>query len=218
MVNDLRSGCKKSKWFLAIKKSLAERRLADKILNQGAAAIVVERREIGIAFAQFCFHRHLNLCTGTSADNFHAVKPSGVYPFLFKSSPDIAQYLLSFVLCNWRWLDRGRCRNYPRTCAVCGLENSAWHLLFRCPIFQREQDLFFQQTGVTFEYDALLINDSVTARQAALTGRYIFIMYVNLCYNGGRTLYVPCHFFFHFLPNFYCHFSRIGVCVVFKEA
>jgi hypothetical protein len=39
-------------------------------------------------------------------------------------------------------------------------------------------------------------------------------MYVNLCYNGGRTLYVPCHFFFHFLPNFYCHFSRIGVCGV----
>jgi hypothetical protein len=158
-------------------KALQDRRISDKILNHGAEA-VAERREIGITFAQFCFHRHLNHFTQTSADEFRAVKPFGVYPFLYRASPAVARYLFSFVLCNWRWLDCGKCRHYPRQCNRCICENTAWHLLFECPKFSCERAVFQQNTGFIFDYPVLLMNESFVAKQTALTGKTI---YEHLC-------------------------------------
>jgi hypothetical protein len=177
VLEDLKSGAKRSKWFQLVCKALQDRRISDKILNRGAEA-VAERREIGITFAQFCFHRHLNHFTRTSADEFRAVKPFGVYPFLYRASPPIARYLFSFVLCNWRWLDRGICRHYPRACSGCKCENTAWHLLFECPKFNRERAAFQRATGFIFDYSALLMNEPSVAQQTALTGKAI---YEHLC-------------------------------------
>jgi hypothetical protein len=170
---DLTSGRKKSKWFKAVTVALAERRLLGKVRENGAD-VVATRRNVGVAFAQFCFHKHLNCPTQTSADDFRAVKPFGVYPFLYKASPEVARYLFSFVLCNWRWLDRGKCKNYPRTCSSCRSSNSAWHILFECPIFFLERERFQGKTLLNFDYNALLVNDGLVARTAAETGKMIF--------------------------------------------
>jgi hypothetical protein len=167
------SGSKKSKWFKAVSMALAERKLLEKV-QQNGADVVATRREVGIAFSQFCFHRHLNCLTQTSADDFRRVKPFGVYPFLYKASPDTARFLLSFVLCNWRWLDRGKCKNYSRTCHSCSSANTAWHILFVCPIFSAERRAFLDRTGLIFEYSVLLVNDATVARAAAETGKCIF--------------------------------------------
>jgi hypothetical protein len=173
LMADLTAGRKKSKWFKAVSVALAERRLLGRVLENGAD-VVATRRNVGVAFAQFCFHKHLNSPTQTSADDFRTVKPFGVYPFLYKASPNVARFLFSFVLCNWRWLDRGKCRNYPRTCSSCCISNSAWHILFDCPVFQAERDWFREKTFLDFDYNALLLNDVLVARSAAETGKMIF--------------------------------------------
>jgi hypothetical protein len=152
---------------------MVERGLLNRVFENGAD-VVSERRQIGIRFAQFCFHHHLNRPTRTSADDFRVIKPFGVYPFLFRTSPEIARFLFSFVLCNWRWLDRGKCRNYPRFCVPCQTENTSWHILFECPIFHTERALFQWTTGTNFDYQALLIDTTSTARCAAETGKRIF--------------------------------------------
>jgi hypothetical protein len=179
VVEDLRSGQKRSKWYKAVMDALTERRMAERALLNGAD-FVAKRREIGIVFAQFCFHKHLNCPTQTSADDFRAVKPFGVYPFLYKVSPSTSRFLLSFLLCNWRWLDRGICKTYPRTCSCCRVVNTAWHVLFDCPTFSDERDRFFLRTGAVFEYSALLINSTLVAKNAAETGKEIFERIVSL--------------------------------------
>ncbi len=90
------------------------------------------------------------------------------------ASPDVARYLFSFVLCNWRWLDRGKCRNYPRSCVLCHSENTSWHILFDCPIFNDERALFQWRTATNFNYQALLVDVTTVARCAAETGMRIF--------------------------------------------
>jgi hypothetical protein len=135
---------------------------------------VAKRRELGITFAQFCFHRHLNGHTQTSADDFRRAKPFGVYPFLYRVPPMLSRFLLSFVLCNWRWLDRGRCKNYPRLCSACSVENRAWHILFECPIFSDLRDEFFYKTLAVFEYSAFLLDESRIAKTLAETGKEIY--------------------------------------------
>jgi hypothetical protein len=102
------------------------------------------------------------------------VKPFGVYPFLYRAPPHIAQYLFSFVLCNWRWLDRGRCKDYPRFCSTCNCESTAWHILFDCSQFDQKRASFINLTCYAFEYSMLLINVPFIARQAAVIGKAIF--------------------------------------------
>jgi hypothetical protein len=152
---------------------IGRHRLLGKVGENGAD-VVATRPNVRVAFAQFCFHKHLNCPTQTSADNFRAVKPFGVYPFLYKASPVVARYLFSFVLCNWRWLHRGKCKNYPRTCSSCHSSNSAWHILFECPIFFLERERFQEKTFLNFDYSALPVNDALVARTAAETEKMIF--------------------------------------------
>ncbi len=104
VVHDLVNRKLKSKWFSRMLKELADRRLSSKVFSEGST-VVGARKEIGVQFAQFCFHRHLNLLTNTSADQFRLAKPYGTYPFLLASPPMLARYALSFVLCNFRWID-----------------------------------------------------------------------------------------------------------------
>jgi hypothetical protein len=178
-VEDLKAGQKRSKWYKATVDALTERRMTAQVLQTGAE-FVAKRRDVGIAFAQFCFHKHLNGLTQSSADDFRVVKPFGVYPFLYKVSPSTSRFLLSFVLCNWRWLDRGRCKNYPRNCSICDCENRAWHILFECPIFSDIRDRFFSKTGAIFEYPSLLINASLVAKNVADAGKEIFERLVSM--------------------------------------
>ncbi len=173
IVEDLISGQKKSRWFKVVSEAMSVRGIADKVFRSGAD-VIAERRRVGINFAQYCFHRHLNIPTSTSADDFRSVKPFGVYPFLYKAPPIVARFLFSFVLCNWRWLDRGRCRHYPRTCNMCNCSNTSWHILFDCSIFAAERDSFVRMTGIEFCYEALLNNDSRVAFEAAKVAKNIF--------------------------------------------
>jgi hypothetical protein len=173
VVADLRSGQKKSRWFKVVTKAMAERGFLNRVIERGAD-VVSERRQVGISFAQYCFHHHLNRPTRTSADDFRAVKPFGVYPFLFRAPPEVARFLFSFVLCNWRWLDRGKCRHFPRSCVLCQTDNTSWHILFECPTFHDERALFQWKTAIVFNYQALLIDVTRTACCAAETGKSIF--------------------------------------------
>ncbi len=117
VVADLRSGQKKSRWFTVVTKAMTERGFFNRVAERGAD-VVSERRQVGISFAQYCFHHHLNCPTRTSADDFRAVKLFGVYPFLFRAPPEVTRFLFSFVLCNWRWLNQGENGNFFNTCTI----------------------------------------------------------------------------------------------------
>ncbi len=180
VVSDLRSGQKKSRWFKVVSDAMTARGFIHRVFENGAD-VVANRRLVGINFAQYCFHHHLNRPTRTSADDFREVKPFGVYPFLFKAPPEIARFLFSFVLCNWRWLDRGKCRNYPRQCVRCQTENTSWHILFQCPIFVTERALFEWKTSVSFNYHSFCVDAPNVARSVAETGKSIFEHLCRLC-------------------------------------
>jgi hypothetical protein len=166
LVDELANRRRRSKWFTKVCKELEERQLLNSVMSDGVS-IVGKRKEVGIQFAQFCFHKHLNLRTNNSADLFCEVKPFGVYPFLLSAPPMLARYALSFIFCNFRWIDRGKCRNFPRICSVCQSENTAWHVLFDCVLFADKRDVFFQRAHRRFEYSAFLINHRVTPRLIA---------------------------------------------------
>ncbi len=89
LVHDLKNRRKKSKWFTTVKKALTDRNFLEKVFSRGVE-VLETRREVGVQFAQYCFHAHLNSHTNTSADDFRRVKPFGIFPFLLRSSPSQA--------------------------------------------------------------------------------------------------------------------------------
>jgi hypothetical protein len=182
LVQDLVSKRKKSKWFTKVTKELAERGLERKVLLEGDS-VVASRKEIGVQFAQFCFHKHLNKNTNTSADDFRKVKPFGTYPFLLNTPPVRSRFLLSFLLCNWRWIDKGKCRNYPRSCDDCQTENTAWHLLYDCPRFERIRTAFEDCTGYEFSFEVLPLHSRVVTLAAVEVGERIFECVARDCAN-----------------------------------
>jgi hypothetical protein len=141
LVGELVSRQRKAKWFDRVLRELVARRLDSSVLRDGVS-FVGQRKEMGVRFAQYCLHVHLNLQTNTSADLFRNVKPFGIFPFLLASPPMLARYALSFVLCNFRWIDNGKCRQFPRSCSECRVNNTAWHVLFKCCLFSEERDWF----------------------------------------------------------------------------
>jgi hypothetical protein len=109
---------KGSKWYKKVVTALTERGLRQEVW-ENPVEVLVHRREFGVKFSQFCFHNHLNLFRGSSADEIRAVQPFGIYPFLFQNPPGLSRFLFSFILSNWRWLDRGKCSSYPKECTHC---------------------------------------------------------------------------------------------------
>jgi hypothetical protein len=166
LVEDLVANKIRSKWFCKVRKELVERQLLSSVLTEGTT-VVEKRKEIGVQFSQFCFHKHLNLPTNTSADLFRQVKPFGIYPFLLSTPPMLARYALSFILCNFRWIDRAKCKNFPRVCVGCKVNNSAWHVLFECPVFCSEREWFSLRAHRVFDYSAFIVADSHTPRLIA---------------------------------------------------
>jgi hypothetical protein len=132
------------------------------------------RKEFAVQFSQFCFHRHLNKPTGTSADLFREVKPFGTYPFLLSTPPMLGRYALSFIFGNFRWIDRAKCKNFPRNCSVCSVNNSAWHVLFECPVFSESREWFYSRAHRRFEYSLFVLNDSSTPRLIAEVCKRIY--------------------------------------------
>jgi hypothetical protein len=163
-----------SKWYKKLLTALNERDLKQEIWDT-PSEVLVHRKDFGVKFSQFCFHHHLNLSTGTSADEIRNVQPFGIYPFLLRTAPGLSRFLFSFILSNWRWLDRGRCSRYPRECEVCLSYNSSYHLLFECTKFSDVRSQFFLSTGIPFEFDCLKIDDKDVTREVAMLGKTIFM-------------------------------------------
>jgi hypothetical protein len=163
----------KSKWFTKIRKTLEERNLKEQIFNSPVEA-VAERRKLGVQFSQFCFHHHLNLPRGTSADQLRLLQPFGVYPFLYRVAPAQSRFLFSFVLSNWRWIDGGKCKHHPRVCTTCQVHNSSVHVLFECSMFDTIRAQFFDETDTVFDFDALTSTCEIVAKRVSSVGRNIF--------------------------------------------
>jgi hypothetical protein len=172
-VTELKTGKKKSKWFMRVKKALEERNVKEGIFNSPVEA-VAERHRLGVQFSQFCFHCHLNLPRGTSADQLRLLQPFGVYPFLYRVAPAQSRFLFSFVLSNWRWIDGGKCKNHPRVCTTCQVHNSSLHVLFECSLFDMFRTQFFEETDIVFDFDALTNTCENVAKRVSRVGRSIF--------------------------------------------
>jgi hypothetical protein len=166
-----------SKWYVKVVTALEDRDLKREIW-ENPSGVIAERKDFGVKFSQYCFHEHLNIPRGSSADEIRDRQPFGIYPFLLRNPPGLARFLFSFLLSNWRWLDRGCCKNYPRNCVECRLYNSSFHILFECPNFDDERSCFLNSTGVPFSYDALTRDDAICAREVAVLGKKI---YLHLC-------------------------------------
>jgi hypothetical protein len=165
---------KGSKWYKKVTEALIERGLKQEVWDT-PTEVLVHRKEFGVKFSQYCFHNHLNLLRGNSADEIKGVQPFGIYPFLLHTNPGLSRFLFSFILSNWRWLEKGKCSSYPKNCLRCKKYNSSYHLLFECISFWDERELFFQHTGVPFEFEHLLVDDVQLAREAAILGKSIFV-------------------------------------------
>ena len=172
VVDELVAGRRKSKWFRKVVSGLRMRDLWEEVLKGGP--FVGERKTYGVKFAQYCFHNHLNRLRGTSADDFRHFRPFGIYPFLYAAPPAETRFLLSFVLCNWRWLDKSMCRLCPRLCVTCGEDNTGWHILFNCVFFEDIRAGFQNICGIPFDFDSLLCSSKPVPKQAALAGRLIY--------------------------------------------
>jgi hypothetical protein len=169
-----------SKWYKKVKQALVERGLQREVM-QNPAKIIVRRKEFGVQFSQYCFHHHLNLSCGSSADEIRMVQPFGIYPFLLHTPPGFSRFLFSFILSNWRWLDKGRCSSYPRECTRCRKYNSSFHILFECQLFLAERDAFFLRTGVPFEFECLKVDDKTLSREAVALGKNVFKLISEQC-------------------------------------
>ncbi len=102
-------------------------------------------------------------------------------PFYCKILLGSHVFSFSFILSNWRWLDREKCSKYPREYTCCAKYNSSFHVLFECTCFLNERDIFFQRSGVPFGFKCLKIDDRLIAREAAIVGKSIFSRICEYC-------------------------------------
>jgi hypothetical protein len=171
---------KGSKWYKEVVAELVKRELKSKVWDS-PQVVLAERKEFGVSFSQYCFHQHLNLARGTSADEIRKLQPFGIYPFLLKTPPARSRFLFSFILSNWRWLNGSQCSSYPSICSDCGVTNSSVHLLFECTLFERERVNFVRAVGVPFEFSCLTKDDAQMARAVVDLGIAIYEKVRSLC-------------------------------------
>jgi hypothetical protein len=171
-----------SKWYKKVAIALTERNLKSEVWDT-PSEVLVQRKAFGVKFSQFCFHQHLNLLTGTSADKIREVQPFGIYPFLLQNPLGLSRFLLAFILSNWRWLDRGKCLRYPRDCDACRTYNNLYHLLFECTRFTEERLSFFNITGVPLDFECLKVDERELTREAAIVGKTIYFKMCDVCGN-----------------------------------
>ncbi len=53
--------------------------------------------------------------------------------------------------------------------------NSSYHLLFDCICFLHEREVFYEKTGVPFDFECLTKDDACIAREAAILGKNIYM-------------------------------------------
>ncbi len=180
LVSELKEGTRRSKWYSSLLHALRARGLVDQVLDRGNEYVSV-RKQIGVAFSQYCFHNHLNTNRGTSGDDFRTRRPFGIYPFLYSSSPFESRYLFSFVLSCWKWLDKSACRSYPDFCSFCLTRNTSWHILFDCPVFNDVREGFETELGRSFAYECLVSSTPPVPKVVVKIGKALYFRVKELC-------------------------------------
>jgi hypothetical protein len=174
-VEDMIAGRLRSTWLTITLSEISKRGMTAEVLEQGAA-FVAGRKLYGVQFAQFCFAHHLNIPTGSSSDLFSRPRPFGIYPFLLKISSHHSRYLFAFLCSVWRYIDRSACERYPRYCTYCDCENTGYHVLFDCSVFEDVRLAFSRQTAgrLVFAFSTLQVESLSDCREIANVGRIIF--------------------------------------------
>jgi hypothetical protein len=179
-VRDLLDGRLQSTWFTATMAELAKRGMVQEVLQYGAD-FVANRKIYGVQFSQYCFVNHTNVPTGSSSDLFRRHRPFGIYPFLLKTPSHSSRFLFSFVASAWRFIDGAVCESYPQYCSTCDCENSAFHVLFDCHLFEAERMIFLARTGQPFSFSSLQSECLVVCREIVSVAKCIYFKVREKC-------------------------------------
>jgi hypothetical protein len=180
VVADLGQGRIVSTWHRVVAAKLAKRGRLEDVLNRGAD-FVGDRKRIGVEFSQYCFHHHLNIPTGSSADDLRIMRPFGIFPLFLSLSPEQTRYLLAFLSSSWRYIDQKICFHYPEACQECDQENSSAHVLFVCPKFERFRARLLSEIGVPFSFDCLATTIRQEQVRIARFAKELFFAIAELC-------------------------------------
>lgn len=96
IVEDLEGGFKSSAWFDIVRAEVQKRGLLHDVF-EASLDFVSKRKEYGAVFAQYCYHSHCNVPTGSSADLLRRKRKFGIFPFIFFTRPSESRFLLSFL-------------------------------------------------------------------------------------------------------------------------
>jgi hypothetical protein len=91
-----------------------------------------------------------------------------------QKTPEKSRFLFSFLCSNWRFIDRLRCKAYPDVCVSCDQENTSFHVLFFCPVFDDVRAKFMRVTGRTFCFASLSSSDREAMTAMCEVGRGIY--------------------------------------------
>jgi hypothetical protein len=180
IVDDLRAGHMTSTWFEVVVAEVGKRDLRVEVLEQGSS-FVANRKSHAVHFAQYCFHQHTNATVGNNADLFRRRRRFGIFPFLFIVQPSESRFLLSFILHCWKFTDGAVCSSYPRICEECDQENSSFHVLFECFLFDGIRSEFFETTGQVFGFETLESGERDVCFAMTRLARDIFSAIRELC-------------------------------------
>jgi hypothetical protein len=184
-VRDLETGTLQSGWYVAVMSETEKRGFLDEVTNNGPF-FLSERKRRAVEYSQYCFHYHLQVPTGTSADELRRIRPFGVLPLLLGSNPARSRYLLSFLLSVWRFIDEQKCSRYPEVCSMCDRENSSCHVLFYCPTFVGLRTAFRRSTGVSLSFEALASDAREIQDACVHFGEKLFEAIVDACVTNSN--------------------------------
>jgi hypothetical protein len=170
----------RSQWYEIVKAEVGKRDLGVEVFERGSA-FVSDRKTHAIHFAQYCFHTHSNVTVGNSADLVRRKREFGIFPFLFCVAPFQSRYLLAFLLHCWKYLDGGKCAIYPKICEDCDRENSSYHVLFECFLFEQLRGNFQHVTGFEFSFELLKTSDRTVCYEMCRFGQLLFESLCDLC-------------------------------------
>jgi hypothetical protein len=180
LVEDLRRGRIHSTWYAIVTSELEKRGMVEEVDNTGGH-FLSEKRRRAVEFSQYCFHTHLNVPTGSSADQIKRRRPFGIFPFLVSFSPNKTRHIFAFLCAVWRFIDDRACLNYPDVCERCDMENSSFHVLFVCPDFWDVREKFLDEAGVAFTLDSLATNDHDAQAAICDLGHRLFAEIAHRC-------------------------------------
>lgn len=147
-----------NEWFVKVLSAAREREILDEVI-QSPEMVVGERKNYAIYFDQYCYHKHLNILTNNSADDFRLGRPPGAYPFIHHLKSFQVRTVLQFTLSCWKWTKAFKKSKFPRsTCPRCRSHLSSSHLLFHCDYSEYFRKKFKRNTGTKACLNSLLID------------------------------------------------------------